>query len=36
MEKFIKKIETLQRRAVMEIAKEEQPEAKKEELRYIG
>lgn len=36
MEKFIKKIETLQRRAVMEIAKEEQPQAKKEELRYIG
>lgn len=36
MEKFIKKIEELQRRAVMEIVKNEKPPVKKDELRYIG
>ncbi|MBI2675515.1 MAG: proteasome assembly chaperone family protein [Candidatus Aenigmarchaeota archaeon] len=37
MEKFIKKIESLQRKAVMEIAKDEAtPVVKKEEMRYIG
>ncbi len=37
MEKFIKKIESLQRKAVMEIAKDEAtPVVRKEEMRYIG
>ena len=37
MEKFIKKVEALQRRALMQIAKEEKaPIQEKEQLRYIG
>jgi hypothetical protein len=36
MERFIKKIEDLQKKAVMEIVKEGRPPAKKDELRYIG
>ena len=37
MEKFIKKIESLQRKAIMEISKDEKAPVKgKEQLRYIG
>ncbi|MFQ5647905.1 MAG: PAC2 family protein, partial [Candidatus Aenigmatarchaeota archaeon] len=37
MEKFIKKVEELQRKAIMEIAKEKKaPIKEKEQLRYIG
>ena len=37
MEKFIKKVEELQRKAIMEIAKEKRaPVKEKEQLRYIG
>lgn len=37
MERFIKRVETLQRKAIMQIAKEEKaPVSEKEQLRYIG
>jgi len=36
MEKFIKKIEALQRKAVMDMLKQEKGEPEKEKLRYIG
>ena len=37
MENFIKKVEALQRKALMQIAKEERaPVQEKEQLRYIG
>ena len=37
MEKFMKKVENLQKKALMQIAKEEKaPVEGKEQLRYIG
>ena len=37
MERFIRRVETLQRKAIMQIAKEEKaPVSEKEQLRYIG
>lgn len=37
MERFIKRVESLQRKAIMQIAKEEKaPVSEKEQLRYIG